>query len=68
MQWNHSNTDTLGNKIIVLISEVRVLISGKNSMYLYKVGTQSRVLIKQDRTKTQNGLENGLEKGSKNGS
>ena len=38
--------DTLGTKIIVLISEVS-LFQGENNMYLYKVGTQSSVLIKQ---------------------
>ena len=46
IQWNLSNTDTLGTKIIVLISEVS-LFQGKNNMYLYKVGTRSSVLIKQ---------------------
>ena len=45
-QWNLSNTDTIGTKIIVLISEVS-LFKGENNMYLYKVGTQSSVLIKQ---------------------
>ena len=44
--WNLSNTDTLGTKIIVLISEVS-LFEGENKMYLYKVGTQSSVLINQ---------------------
>ena len=34
-----SNTDTLGTKIFVLISEVS-LFQGENNMYLYKVGTR----------------------------
>ena len=38
--------DTLGTKIIVLISEVS-LFQAENNMYLYKVGTQSSVLSKQ---------------------
>ena len=46
IQWKPSNTDTLGTKIIVLISEVS-LFQGENNMYLYKVGTQPGVLIKQ---------------------
>ena len=33
-------------QIIVLVSEVS-LFHGENNMYLYKVGTQSSVLIKQ---------------------
>ena len=44
--WNLSNTDTLGAKIIVLISEVS-LFQRENNMYLCKVGTQSSVLINQ---------------------
>ena len=36
----------LGPKIIILINEVS-LFQGENNMYLYKVGTQSSVLIKQ---------------------
>ena len=43
---NLSNMDTLGTKIIVLISEVS-LFEGENNMYLYKVGTQSSVLINE---------------------
>ena len=39
--------DTLGTKIIVLIGEVSLFL-GENSMYLYKVGTQSNVLINQE--------------------
>ena len=46
IQWNPSNTDTLGTKIIVLISEVS-LFQGENNMYLDKVGTRPGVLIKQ---------------------
>ena len=46
VQWNLSNTDTLGTKIIVLISEAS-LFQGENNMYLYKVGTQPGVLINQ---------------------
>ena len=43
VQWNLSNMGTLGTKvIIVLISEVS-LFQGKNSMYLYKLGTRSSV-------------------------
>ena len=38
--------DSLGTKIIVLISEVS-LFQGQNNMYLYKVGAQSSVLINQ---------------------
>ena len=38
--------DSLGTKIIVLISEVS-LFQGQNNMYLYKVGTQLSVLINQ---------------------
>jgi len=38
--------DTHGTKIIVQISEVS-LFHGENNMYLYKVGTQSNVLINQ---------------------
>ena len=44
IQWNLSNTDTLSTKIIVLFSEVS-LFQG-NTIYLYKVGTRSSVLIK----------------------
>ena len=44
IQWNLSNTDTLGTKTIVLISEAS-LFQGENNMYLYKVGTQSSVMI-----------------------
>ena len=45
MQWKLSYMDTLGTKIItVLISEVS-LFQGKNSVYLYKAGTLSSVLI-----------------------
>ena len=43
---NLSNMDTFGTKIIVLISEVSLFL-GEDSMYLYKVGTQSNVLINQ---------------------
>jgi len=46
IQWNPSNTDTLGTKIIVLISKVS-LFQGENNMYLYKVGTWPGVPIKQ---------------------
>ena len=46
VQWNLYNTDTLGTKIIVQISEVS-LFQGENNMYLYKVGTQLNVLINQ---------------------
>ena len=46
VQWNLSNTDTLGTKIIVLISEVS-LFQGENNMYVYHVGTRSIVLINQ---------------------
>ena len=46
IQWNLSTTDTLGTKIVVLISEVS-LFQGENNMYLYKVGTRSSVLINQ---------------------
>ena len=46
IQWNLSNMDTLGTKIIVQISEVSLFQEG-NNMYLYKVGTRSSVLIKQ---------------------
>ena len=52
IQWNLSNTDTLGTKIIILISEVS-FFQGENNMYLYKVGIQSSVLIKQDVLKSQ---------------
>ena len=45
-QWSLSNTDTLGIKIIVLISEVS-LFQGEKDLYLYKVGTQPGVLINQ---------------------
>ena len=43
LQWNLSDTDTLGTKIIVLISEVS-LFQGENN---YKIGTQSSVQINQ---------------------
>ena len=33
LQWNLSNVDTLGTKIIVLISEVSIF-QGENNMYL----------------------------------
>ena len=46
IQWNSSNTDTLGTTIIVLISKV-LLFQGENNMYLYRVGTWPGVLIKQ---------------------
>ena len=46
IQSNPFNTDTLGTKIIILISEVS-LFQEENSMYLYKVGTRPGVLIKQ---------------------
>ena len=46
IQWNLSNTDTIGTKVFVLISEVSSF-QGENNRYLYKVGTQSGVLIKQ---------------------
>ena len=47
LQWNISNTDTLGTKVIVLISEVS-LFQGENDMYLCEVQTQSSsVVIKQ---------------------
>ena len=42
VQWNLSNKDTLGTKIIVLISEVSLFQES-----LCKVGTQSSVLIIQ---------------------
>ena len=38
--------DSLGTKILVLISEVS-LFQGQNGMYLYEVGTQLSVLINQ---------------------
>ena len=38
--------DSLGTKILVLISEVS-LFQGQNGMYLYEVGTWSSVLINQ---------------------
>ena len=38
--------DTIGTKILVLISEVP-LFQGENIMYLYEVGTQSSVLINE---------------------
>ena len=44
IQWHLPNTDTLGTKIIFLISEAS-LFQRENNMYLYKVGTQSSVLI-----------------------
>ena len=37
VQWNLSNTDTLGTKIIVLISEV-YLFQGENNMFYIKFG------------------------------
>ena len=40
IQWNLSNTDTLGTKVIVLIIEVSVFQGDK-------VGTRSSVLINQ---------------------
>ena len=46
IQWNPSNTDTLGTTIILLISKVS-LFQGENNMYLYKVGTWPGVPIKQ---------------------
>ena len=42
----YSGTSLIETKIIVLISEVS-LLEGENNMYLYKVGIQSSVLIKQ---------------------
>ena len=39
--------DTLGTKIIVLVSEVSLFQQGGDNVYLYKVGTQSSVLINQ---------------------
>ena len=45
IQWNLTNTDTLGTEIIVLISEVS-LFQGENTQ-LYKVGTWPSVLINQ---------------------
>ena len=38
--------DTLGTKILVL-SEMSSVFQGKNNMYLYRVGTQSTILINQ---------------------
>ena len=38
--------DNLGTPIIALISEA-ALFQGENNVYLYKVGTQSSVLINQ---------------------
>ena len=46
VEWNLSNTDTIGTKTVVLISEV-FLFQGKNIMYLYKVGTRSSALINE---------------------
>ena len=46
LQWNLSSTDTLGTKIIVLISKVP-LLQGENNMYSYEVETQSSDLINQ---------------------
>ena len=46
VQWNLSNTDILGTKILVLVGEVS-LFQGKNNICLYKVGTPSSVLINQ---------------------
>ena len=43
LQWNLSNVDTVGTKIIGEGS----LFQRENNMYLYKVGTQSSVLINQ---------------------
>ena len=44
IQRNLSSTDTLGTKIIVMISEASLFQRENN---LYKVGTQSSVLINQ---------------------
>jgi len=38
IQWSLSNTDTLGTKTIVLISEVS-LFQGENNMYLYSLNS-----------------------------
>ena len=46
LPWNLSNTDTIGTKIIVLVSEVS-LFQGEDNMYLYKTGTRSSVLINE---------------------
>ena len=45
IQWSLSNMDTLGTKTIVLISEVSLFQGENNNMYLYKVWTQSHVVI-----------------------
>ena len=46
-QWNLAlyYMDTLGTKIIVLVSELGSLFQGKNNICLYVDGTQSSVLI-----------------------
>ncbi len=46
VQWNLSNTDTLGPIKFVLIKEVSSF-QGANNAYLYKVGTWSSVLIRE---------------------
>ena len=46
VEWNLSNTDAIGTKTAVLISEV-FLFQGKSIMYLYKVGTRSSALINE---------------------
>ncbi len=46
IQWNLSNTDTLGPIKCVLIREVSSF-QGANNTYLHKVGTWSSVLIRE---------------------
>ncbi len=46
LQWNLSNTDTLGPMKCVLIREVSSF-QGVNTTYLYEVGTWSSVLIRE---------------------
>ncbi len=46
IQWNLSNTDTLGPIKCVLVREV-FSFHGANNTYLYEVGTWSSVLIKE---------------------
>ncbi len=46
VQWNLSNTDTLGPIICVLFREVSSF-QGANNTYVYVVGTWSSVLIRE---------------------
>ncbi len=46
LQWNLSNTDTLGPIKCVLIREVSSF-QGATNTYLYEVGTWSSVLIRE---------------------